>query len=161
MSRQELLVSFDVVLVRVPCGTCQADTVCDLFASLSEAGAVVDLISLVPPRRSSRGGLSFSVINCDVTKVMKAVCGAKPCCSDACIEVSGDYSKIVLKGEFGAETTGVLATFFKALKSSGAEIAMVESSASAIAVLLPAEELDKTLESLEAAFSGTPITYVE
>ncbi len=161
MNKMEMLVSFDVVLVRVPCGSCQADTVCDLFESLEKTGAVVDLISLVPPRRSRRGGLSFSVINCDVTKVMKAVSGARPCCAESCVEVCGGYSKVVLRGDFGAETTSILSTFFKALKSSGAEIAMVASSASAVAVLLPAEELDKTLESLEKAFPKTEITYLE
>lgn len=150
----EILIDFDVVWVFASGGNGGSD----LFSAVSEAGVTVDLISMTR-EEGQECALSFSVFSRDFSKVLKAMAGLKKKGNLLKFRVQGGFGKITLRGNNLPEETGIAADFFKALSVAGAETPLISSSDISISVLLKAEELDKTLSSLECFFPQALVVY--
>lgn len=154
----EIAVTFDVVLVYAECKKTDTAAVTALFEALSHTGTNVDLISLIPPRRAA-GGLSFSVFSCDFSKVLRAAAQLKNSHAAMRIEVCGGYSKIVLRGSYFPQETGIAAGFFRALREADSETMLISASDTTISALVRTDELDKTVAALETAFPDAKTIY--
>lgn len=158
--KTEICVNFDVVLVCAECRKTDTGEMADLFRTLSLSGTNIDLISLIPPRRSA-GSLSFSVYSCDFAKVLRAAAQLKDAPSAMRLEVNGGYSKITLRGTHFSRETGIVADFFSALYAAGSETALITASDKSISVLVGTDELDKTVAAIEEAFPDATVIYQE
>lgn len=156
--KTEIAVAFDMVLVYAECKKADANAIADLFCALSGTGTNIDLISMIPPRRSA-GGLAFSVFNCDFAKVLRATAQLKDAGNAMRIEVSGGYSKITLRGASFPHETGIAADFFNALRKADSETMLVVAAEGSLSVLMKTDALDRTVSALENAFPASETVY--
>ncbi|MBE7021844.1 MAG: hypothetical protein E7414_01330 [Ruminococcaceae bacterium] len=157
--KTEIFVTFDVVAVYLEFKKPAAAVTAELFTLLKETGAGVDLISLTPLRRSV-SALSFSVDNCDFSKVLKAAAQLKDESGPLRLEVSGGYAKITLHGNGLSKKDGMLAGFSHALRRAAPETILISASDLTLSVLVRMAELDRMLTEMEGDFPGAEITYL-
>ena len=157
--KTEIFVTFDVVSVYLEFKKPAADVAAELFTVLKDAGAGVDLISLTPLRRSV-SGLSFSVYNCDFSKVLKAAAQLKDESDPLRLEVSGGYAKITLRGVSLSKKSGLAAGFFRALRAANPETVLLSASDVTLSVLVRMAELDRMLAEIEKVFPAAETIYL-
>ncbi len=143
----EILVTDDVVLVQVSGIPITATITAELFSAFSDAGINIDLISHTPAGRCS--GLSFTVMSCDFSKVLKAAAQLKGRMAAMRTSVQGGYSKITLRGAHFPDECGIASACFCALAQAEAEFALISASDTSLSVLVPSSTLDKTITYLE------------
>ncbi len=150
----EILVFFDIVSVSLRCEKEETGKMAALFQTLSEIGANIDLISLLPIQNEGVL-LSFSVFSCDFLKVLKKTKEMK----SLRVEVQGGYAKICMQGKHFPFETGIASLFFAALGQAECEVAMISSSDQSLSALVLQGDLDRVLECLETSFPDARISF--
>jgi len=153
-----ITVTFDVVAVYLEFKKPAATVAAELFTRLQNSDVGVDLISLTPLRRSC-SGLSFSVLNRDFSKVLKAAAQLKDENDPLRLEVSGGYAKITLCGVLLAEASDSASGFFRALSAAAPETVLISAADTTLSVLVCMADLDKILAAIEQYFPDAETEY--
>ena len=115
----------------------------DVFKMIADAGIDVDMIS----------GFSFTVSDSDFVPVLSIASELRSRSPKTKISVSSGNCKITVSGEEMRGTPGVSAAVFKAVASVDADVRMITTSETEIAMLVVKSDVDDVINAINAEFN--------
>jgi aspartokinase len=124
----------------------------EVFKMIADAGIDVDMISQFPASGSS-SGFSFTVSDNDFIPVLAIASKLREINPKTKISVSSGNCKLTVSGEEMRGTPGVSATVFKAVSSVDADVRMITTSESEIAMHVVKSDVDAVIEAIKKEFA--------
>ena len=133
---------------------CPADIshIARVFDMITKAGIDVDMISQFPPA-GTNSGFSFSVSDSDFVSVLSIASTLRTEQPKIKISVSSGNSKITVSGDSMPGTPGVAAKVFAAAAKAQADIRMITTSETEIAMLVIKADAESAVNAIEQAFA--------
>ncbi len=139
----------DVTLIILQNIPASMDFVTEVFEKIASMDIDVDMISLTPPQ-SSMTSLSFTVSDDELVKIL----GYTSKLNEGSIKpiVSSGNCKISVSDPAMENCPGVAARVFKMAAQAGADIRLITTSETQIALLVPKSDCDATFAAVKNGF---------
>lgn len=146
-----ICINDDVTLISLCDCPSDITRISEVFAMITEAGIDVDMISQFPPS-GVNSGFSFSVSDKDFVAVLSIASVLRSKQPKVKISVSSGNSKITVSGAAMKGTPGVASRVFGALAECCADVRMITTSETEIALLVIKADVHAAVEAIQKAF---------